>query len=154
MHYASRADETWHAGDWGPDVEKKLKDNTPVLRGVYGNIDDHGLRMAFPKHLFFTCAGLKVYITHIGGYPGRYNPGAKEKIMQHPPDLFISGHSHILKVMRDPALNLIHMNPGAAGLHGFHKVRTWLTFEINDGKIQNLNVIECPKFEEDVLKNE
>jgi putative phosphoesterase len=154
LHYAALADETWHAGDWGPQVHEKLIAHTPLLRGVYGNIDNQSCRQLYPKHLYFTCEGLKVYITHIGGYPGRYSLGVKDKIMQQHSGLFISGHSHILKVMRDAGLKLIHMNPGAAGIHGFHKVRTWLTFEVNNGIVQNLNVIECPKIIEHASKNE
>lgn len=154
LHYASLADETWHGGDWGPNVHDKLSAVTPVLRGVYGNIDDQVCRQTYPKYLEFTCEGLKVFMTHIGGYPGRYSMGVKNKIMQAKAGLFISGHSHILKVLRDQELKLLHMNPGAAGIHGFHKVRTWLTFEVNQGNLQNLNVIECPKIIEYASDNE
>ena len=150
IKYVHQADEVWHAGDIGDlkvtDTIKKLK----PLRAVYGNIDNSQARTEFPLHQKFTLEGLRVWITHIGGYPNRYAKGVREKIQQQTPDVFISGHSHILKVMHDKKLNLLHMNPGAAGIHGFHKVRTMLRFEISSGKIQNLEVIE---FKRSVQKN-
>jgi putative phosphoesterase len=142
IKYVNQADEVWHAGDIGDlkvtDTIKKLK----PLRAVYGNIDNSEARLEFPEHLKFRCEGVKVWITHIGGYPGRYALAVREQIKIHTPDLFISGHSHILKVINDKKLKLLHMNPGAAGTHGFHKVRTMLRFEISEKKIQNLEVIE------------
>ena len=142
LKYVKQADEVWHAGDIGDlkvtDAIKKLK----PLRAVYGNIDNAEARLEFPEHLKFRCEGVKVWITHIGGYPGRYAPAVRDQIKIHTPDLFICGHSHILKVINDKKLNLLHMNPGAAGTHGFHKVRTMLRFEITGEKIQNLEVIE------------
>jgi len=150
IKYVHQADEVWHAGDIGDlkvtDTIKKLK----PLRAVYGNIDNSQARTEFPLHQKFTLEGLRVWITHIGGYPNRYAKGVREEIQQQTPDVFISGHSHILKVMHDKKLNLLHMNPGAAGIHGFHKVRTMLRFEISSGKIQNLEVIE---FKRSVQKN-
>lgn len=142
IKYVHQTDEVWHAGDIGDlkvtDTIKKLK----PLRAVYGNIDNSEARLEFPEHLKFRCEGVKVWMTHIGGYPGRYALAVREQIKIHTPDLFISGHSHILKVINDKKLKLLHMNPGAVGTHGFHKVRTMLRFEISEKKIQNLEVIE------------
>ena len=112
------------------------------LRAVFGNIDSAEARLEFPEHLKFRCEDVKVWITHIGGYPGRYAPAVREMIKVHTPNLFICGHSHILKVMNDKRLNLLHMNPGAVGTYGIHNVRTMLRFEISGDKIQNLEVIE------------
>ncbi len=124
LKYVKLADEVWHAGDIGDlavtDTIKKLK----PLRAVYGNIDDGKARLEFPLHNRFQCEGVDVWITHIGGYPGKYNQEIRSEIRQNPPKLFICGHSHILKVQFDKELNLLHMNPGAAGKHGFHQVRT------------------------------
>lgn len=142
LKYVRLADEVWHAGDIGDllvtDTIKKIK----PLRAVYGNIDDAKARLEFPLHNRFLCEGVDVWITHIGGYPGKYNQEIRSEIKQNPPKLFICGHSHILKVQFDKELNLLHMNPGAAGIHGFHQVRTMLQFEIDGDKIQNLNVVE------------
>lgn len=142
IKYANEADEIWHAGDIGDlkvtDTLKKIK----PLRCVYGNIDDHKARLEFPLNNRFICEGMDVWITHIGGYPGKYNPTIREEINKIPPQIFICGHSHILKVQFDKKLNCLHLNPGAAGIHGFHQVRTMLRFEIIQGKIQNLEVIE------------
>ncbi len=112
------------------------------LRGVYGNIDGKDIRLQYPEHLRFTCEGLDVWMTHIGGYPGKYSPLVKAEISKNPPKLFICGHSHILKVQYDPKLELLHLNPGAAGKQGWHQVRTLMRFDINRGKIENLEVIE------------
>ena len=145
IKYVNLADEVWHAGDIGDlkvtDAIKKLK----PLKAVYGNIDDAEARSEFPLHNRFLCEEVTVWITHIGGYPGRYNPGLREEIKTNPPKLFITGHSHILKVMNDKKIGLLHMNPGAIGTHGFHKVRTMLRFEIDKDKIQNLEVIEIKR---------
>lgn len=136
------ADEVWHAGDIGDlSVTDAIKEIKP-LRAVYGNIDDGKARLEFPLHNRFMCEGVDVWITHIGGYPGKYNQDIRNEIRSNPPKLFICGHSHILKVQFDKELNLLHMNPGAAGKHGFHQVRTMLQFEIDGDKIQNLNVVE------------
>ena len=115
------------------------------MRAVYGNIDDNKARAEFPLNNRFTLEGVDVWITHIGGYPGKYNPAIRKEITENPPKLFICGHSHILKVMPDKQLGLIHMNPGAVGKHGFQKVRTMLRFELNKGRIENLEVIEFKK---------
>lgn len=145
LKFIRQADEVWHAGDIGSievlDTIKKIK---PV-RAVFGNIDNQVIRAELPLDLKFTIDKTSVWITHIGGYPNKYDPRIKESIAKNPPQLFISGHSHILKVMHDKKLNLLHMNPGAVGKHGFHQVRTMLRFEINSGKISNLEVIELEK---------
>ncbi|MFV9484264.1 metallophosphoesterase family protein [Christiangramia sp. ASW11-125] len=142
LHYAGEADEIWHAGDIGKtDVTDKLKQIGP-LRAVYGNIDDAETRKEFPLNQRFMCEEVDVWITHIGGYPGKYSPAIREEIRQNPPKLFICGHSHILKVMNDKNLGLLHMNPGAAGKHGFHKKRTMLRFQIDKKEIKDLEVIE------------
>jgi uncharacterized protein len=145
LKYAKQADEIWHAGDIGDlHVTDSLKELKP-LRAVYGNIDGTEARAEFPLDNKFMCEKVSVWITHIGGYPGRYNPRIREALKQDTPRIFITGHSHILKVMPDKKLKLLHMNPGAAGKHGFHKVRTMLRFEINGTDINNLEVIEIPK---------
>lgn len=142
LTYARQADEVWHAGDIGDlNVTDKLKEIKP-LRAVFGNIDNHEARKEFPLNNRFMCEGVDVWITHIGGYPNKYSPAIKEKIKENPPKLFISGHSHILKVMPDKKLGLLHMNPGACGKHGFHQVRTMLRFEVEQAEIKNLEVIE------------
>jgi putative phosphoesterase len=140
--YIHAADEVWHAGDIGTVAfVDELAKHKP-FRAVYGNIDDAQMRTIYPKDLVFTCEGVKVYMTHIGGYPNRYNLEAKKIIEQERPQLFICGHSHILKVMPDKKYNLLHMNPGAVGNHGFHNVITMLRFQIHEGVISNLAVIE------------
>ncbi|MDT0293261.1 metallophosphoesterase family protein [Mesonia ostreae] len=145
LTYARQADEIWHAGDIGDlKVTDELKKIKP-LRAVFGNIDGHEARKEFPLHNRFMCEEVDVWITHIGGYPGKYSPAIREEIRANPPKLFICGHSHILKVMPDKKLNLLHMNPGACGKHGFHQVRTMLRFEIEGKEIKNLEVIELGK---------
>ena len=142
IKYANKVDEIWHAGDIGDiSVSDKLKKIKP-LRGVFGNIDDQKIRTEFPLHNRFICEKVNVWITHIGGYPKRYNPKILEELKSNPPDLFICGHSHILKVINDKKLGLLHINPGAIGKHGLHRVRTMIQFEINGKKIENLSVIE------------
>ena len=142
LKYVNLADEVWHAGDIGDlKVTDTLKKWKP-LRAVFGNIDDDKARMEFPLNNRFECEGVAVLITHIGGYPGKYNQAIKAEIESNPPKLFICGHSHILKVQFDKKNNLLHMNPGAAGIHGFHQVRTMLRFEIDGDKIQKLEIIE------------
>lgn len=145
LKYIKNADEVWHAGDVGKlsitDEIEKLK----PLRAVYGNIDNKSIRAEFPLDNIFIIEGIKVWITHIGGHPFKYNSRVKEKLIENPPNLFISGHSHILKVQFDKKLNLLYMNPGAAGKHGIHKVRTLLRFEIDKGNIKKLEVIELEK---------
>lgn len=135
-------DEIWHAGDFGtPEVAEQLALLKP-LRGVYGNIDGQPLRQLFPETLRFSCEGVDVLMTHIGGYPGRYAPRVKEIMRMKPPDLFICGHSHILKVIHDPIHQLLHINPGAAGHSGFHQLITMVRFTIQGKTIKNLEVVE------------
>lgn len=145
LKFVKQADEVWHAGDIGSikviDTINKLK----PIKAVYGNIDDSIIRSEFPLDLKFTDEGVSVWITHIGGYPNRYDLRIKEELTNKPPKLFICGHSHILKVIYDKKLNILHMNPGAAGKHGFHNIRTMLRFEINAGNISNLEIIELEK---------
>lgn len=142
LKYAAEADEVWHAGDIGDLKVTDELSKVSKLRAVYGNIDTTDIRREFPLNNRFMIDGIDVWITHIGGYPGKYSPQIKDEIYKNPPNLFICGHSHILKVMSDKRLNLLHMNSGAVGQHGFHQVRTMLRFEINRSKIENLEVIE------------
>lgn len=145
LKYVRQADEVWHAGDIGTiEVADKLAAIKP-LRAVYGNIDNAMIQGEYPLDQRFFCEEVDVWITHIGGYPNRYSPRIKQQIAQNPPKLFISGHSHILKVMWDKKLNLLHMNPGACGKQGFHQMRTMLRFEIDNKEIQKLEVIELGK---------
>ena len=139
------ADEVWHAGDIGSmHVINEIRKIKP-LRAVFGNIDGQEIRQEFPEELYFEVEGVKVYMTHIGGYPGRYKPKVRQFIRNNPVDLFISGHSHILKILYDRQYNLLHMNPGAAGKYGFHKVRTMLRFQLNNAKINKAEIIEISK---------
>ena len=140
-HFAL-CDEVWHAGDIGSlEVLNKLQAFKP-LRAVWGNIDGHDIRVLLPQHNRFMCDDVKVWLTHIGGYPGKYDALVRPEIFRQPPDLFVCGHSHILKVQYDKMLKLLHINPGAAGKYGFHKVQTLIRFVIDGEKIQNLEVIE------------
>lgn len=140
--YFADCDEIWHGGDFGTnEISNALKAFKP-LRGVYGNIDGNDIRSEFPEELIFHCEQVKVFMKHIGGYPNKYAPGVRDTILREQPQLFISGHSHILKVMFDPKLQCLHMNPGAAGKQGWHKVRTLIRFAINGNNIQNCEVIE------------
>jgi len=143
LYHLNNKDEIWHAGDIGSlDSIATIVERTPVFRAVYGNIDTADTREVHPLNQIFEVEGIKVLMTHIGGYPGRYKNRVKDLIAEHNPDLYICGHSHILKVVRDKKNDLIHMNPGAYGHHGFHKMRTLLTFDIEGGNIGNLNVVE------------
>lgn len=143
-HFAD-CDEIWHGGDVGdPAVLDRLEAFKPV-RGVYGNIDDTTVRNRLPLNETFTVAGLSVLITHIGGYPGRYTPRVRKLLDEHKPGLYICGHSHILKVMMDKKRGVLHMNPGACGHQGFHKIKTLLRFDIKAGRVENLEVIELGK---------
>jgi len=139
------ADEIWHAGDIGSlDVTDQLKNFAPV-RAVFGNIDNHKIRAHFKKTLLFRCEDVKVMMTHIGGYPNRYAKGIKERLEEIQADLFICGHSHILKVMYDKKIKTMHMNPGAIGDFGIHQVKTVLCFTIDGKDIKELRVVEFPK---------
>lgn len=145
LKFVKQADEVWHAGDIGDlkvtDTIKKIK----PLRAVYGNIDNSDARLEFPLDNKFSVENVSVWITHIGGYPNRYNQRIREKLKINTPKIFIAGHSHILKVQYDKKLSLLHLNPGAAGNHGFHKIRTMLRFELEKGEIKNLEIIELAK---------
>ena len=142
IKYANQVDEIWHAGDIGDiSVTDTLKTIRP-LKAVYGNIDDQKIRSEFPLHNRFLCEKVDVWITHIGGYPKKYNPKIIDELRSNPPDLFICGHSYILKVINDKDLNLLHINPGAIGKHGLHNVRTMIQFEISGDKIENLSIVE------------
>ncbi|MGV4414344.1 metallophosphoesterase family protein [Chryseobacterium sp. T1] len=142
LKYAEDADEIWHAGDFGNLQVIEALEQLKPLRGVYGNIDDAKIRTIFPEVSSFMCEDVKVLMIHIGGYPGKYSPLAKKEIETQKPQLFISGHSHILKAMNDSKNNLLHLNPGACGTQGWHKVRTMMRFSINGKNIQDLEVIE------------
>ncbi|MBQ0142949.1 MAG: metallophosphoesterase family protein [Prevotellaceae bacterium] len=140
--YFSECDEIWHAGDIGSyDVAQRLSQIKP-LRAVFGNIDGYDVRSVYTEKYRFKCEDVDVLIKHIGGYPGHYDPSIKGTLYTRPPQLFISGHSHILKVMYDKTLNLLHINPGAAGIYGFHKQRTLVRFTIDKCEIKDLEVIE------------
>ena len=134
-------DELWHAGDFGEGVAKSLKE-WKELKGVFGNIDSNEIRNEFSEQLVFMCEEVKVMMRHIGGSPPKYNPETRKELAIHQPQLFISGHSHILKVMYDSAINCLHMNPGAAGKHGWHKVRTLIRFVIDGKEMKDCEVIE------------
>ncbi len=145
FEYFKDCDEIWHAGDFGSiELIESIKtgNDKKVIRGVYGNIDNQMIRSVFPENLIFECEGVKVMLQHIGGYPGKYAPGIKQSIIHNQIKLFISGHSHILKIMYDESLSCLHMNPGAAGKHGWQKVRTLIRFTIDGDDIKNCEVIE------------
>lgn len=143
VKYFADCDEVWHAGDIGSmDLALQFEALGKPFRAVYGNIDDSKVRAAYPEFLRFTLEDVDVLMTHIGGYPGKYDLRVKNILYTNPPKLFISGHSHILKVMFDKKLNCLHINPGAAGKYGFHKVRTLVRFSLDKGNISDLDVIE------------
>lgn len=145
LNFIKDCDEIWHAGDIGNfKVIEDLQNIAPV-KAVYGNIDSHELRLTFPKYNRFMCEGVDVLITHIGGYPGRYESEARLKIVQNPPDIFICGHSHILKVINDKKYNLLHINPGAAGKYGFHVFITAIRFVIDGKNIKDLEILEISR---------
>ena len=139
-------DQIWHAGDFGGGMQlaEEIAAFKPLL-GVAGNCDNYNLRYTHPMYRFFECDGLKVLMTHIGGYPGRYDPRARELIDKYCPDIFVCGHSHILKVVRDNRRNMLVINPGAAGIQGFHVVRTALRFHIDQGQIHSMEVFEIDR---------
>lgn len=142
MRFFSDVDELWHAGDIGNiETADKIAGFKP-LRAVHGNIDGANVRIVYPRTQLFTCEGMRVFMVHIGGYPGRYEQGVREELLEAHPQLFISGHSHILKVMYDRKNSWLHVNPGAAGISGFHQVRTAVRFTIEDGEIKDLEVGE------------
>ena len=145
LKYARMADEIWHAGDIGSFKVTDQLASVKEVRAVHGNIDNAAIQREFPLDQKFKCESVSVWITHIGGYPNRYNKRVKEELQANPPDLFISGHSHILKVQWDKKLGLLHMNPGACGRQGFHQLRTMLRFVIDGKDIKDLEVIELGK---------
>ena len=139
-------DQIWHAGDFGGglDLANEIAQFKPLV-GVAGNCDNYDLRYEHPLYRLFECEGLKVLMTHVGGYPGKYDARALKLITEYRPDIFICGHSHILKVMRDEKRDMLVINPGAAGIQGFHLVRTALRFQINAGRIEKMEVFELDK---------
>ena len=142
FEHFKNCDEIWHAGDFGEmELANRLAEQKKI-RGVYGNIDGIEIRTIYPEKLFFTCEEVNVFMQHIGGYPGRYAPGVKKEIIAHQSQLFISGHSHILKIMYDDALQCLHINPGAAGRQGWHTVSTVIRFSIDKKEIKDCEVIE------------
>ncbi len=145
MKYVKESDEVWHAGDIGTTQVTDTISNLKPLRAVFGNIDNHELRLSFPEELLFECEDMNIYMTHIGGKPGRYSKGISEKIRSLKPEIFICGHSHILKIQFDKVNQLMFINPGAIGKHGFHKVRTMVRFVIDKSDIKNMQVIEVKR---------
>ena len=145
LNIFKNCDEVWHGGDFGSiEIAEKLNAFKP-LKGVYGNIDDPDIRSVYPEQLVFICEEVKVMMRHIGGSPPKYNPETRKELALHQPQLFISGHSHILKVMYDEKQQCLHMNPGAAGKHGWHKVRTIIRFAIDGKEMKDCEVIELGK---------
>ncbi len=145
FEHFKNCDEIWHAGDFGnSELADQLNFFKP-LKGVYGNIDGYDIRSVYPEKLRWICEEVEVMMTHIGGYPPKYNPAVKKDLVTNPPQLFISGHSHILKVMYDAKLQCLHMNPGAAGKQGWQKVRTIIRFAIDGKEIKDCEVIELIK---------
>ncbi|MDR0756570.1 MAG: metallophosphatase family protein [Tannerella sp.] len=140
--FFSPCDEIWHAGDIGSEALAEKLALVRPLRAVYGNIDSHNLRMKYPKTMHFTVEACRVMMTHIGGYPGRYEPSIRAELLETKPHLFVAGHSHILKIMFDRRLNCLHINPGAAGQSGFHQVRTLVRFTVDGAAVKDLEVIE------------
>lgn len=153
--YFAEVDEIWHAGDVGSvEVIEALEAFKPV-RGVYGNIDDHRVRAIWPKYNRFTCEGMEVLMTHIGGKPYVYSRDAAPALLKKRPDIFVCGHSHILLVQFDKKIQAMWLNPGSCGYKGFHKVKTLLRFEIERGKLQNMEAIELgPRINDDALRIE
>lgn len=144
--FFSECQEIWHAGDIGNlETADEIAAFRP-LRAVYGNIDGHEIRQIYPEHQRFRFEGMDIWITHIGGYPGNYDSRVRNALRTNTPEIFISGHSHILKVMPDKNLGLLHINPGAAGKSGFHQVRTAVRFTISSGKISDLEVLELARY--------
>ncbi len=141
-----QCDEIWHAGDFGSlAIAEQLASNHVPFKGVYGNIDGHDVRSVYPEQLVWACEDVKILMTHIGGYPPRYNPKVKQQLLIHRPQLFICGHSHILKIMYDEKIQCLHMNPGAAGKQGWHSMRTLIRFNIDGKEMKDCEVIELGK---------
>ena len=145
-NFLKESDQIWHAGDWGSmDILNELLTITPIIKGVYGNIDGPKFATQFPENLIFECEQVKVLMTHIGGYPGKYQSRVRKLIIEHQPQLYIAGHSHILKVIYDKKHQLLHLNPGGAGKSGFHKIITALRFQINGDRIEKMEIFELNK---------
>ncbi len=152
LKHFENCNEVWHAGDFG-NIEiadtllalRQTADDKIIFRGVYGNIDGYDIRSVFPKKLTWKCEGVKVYMTHIGGHPQRYAPGIKNELIHNAAKLFICGHSHILKIIYDDKINCLHINPGAAGKIGWHKMKTIIRFTIDGINIKDCEVIELGK---------
>jgi putative phosphoesterase len=145
FRHFENCDEIWHAGDFGSiEVANRLAAFRP-LRGVFGNVDGQDIRSVYPEKLRWSCEEVEIMMTHIGGYPPRYDPPVKKELFANPPQLFICGHSHILKIIYDPALHCLHMNPGAAGNQGWHKIRTVVRFSISGKDIRDCEVVELGK---------
>lgn len=145
LEFFKNCDEIWHAGDIGNLETADAFASFKPFKAVYGNIDNHEIRRDYPKHQRFFCEKVDVWITHIGGYPGRYDRNVMPEIFNHPPKLFICGHSHIAKVINDPKLRLLHINPGAAGIRGLHQVLTAVRFEIDGDKIREFELLEIKR---------
>lgn len=145
VKHLEAVDEIWHAGDIGHSKVLDQMEAICLTRAVYGNIDDHQIRLRCPLKQLFDCEGLKVFMTHIGGYPGRYHTRVRNALIKEKPALYICGHSHICKVVKDPALGLLHINPGACGHIGFHKLRTMVLLDCEDSRISNVRVVELGK---------
>lgn len=144
-HHAQSCDEIWHAGDIGNIAVAEALENLKPLKAVYGNVDGADLRLRYPLNNVFNCEDVKIVMTHIGGYPGKYNSRTLVLINTHRPNIVITGHSHILKIMNDPLLAHLHINPGAAGKEGFHNICTFVKFKIEGNRIFDLQIIENKK---------
>jgi putative phosphoesterase len=143
FEHFKQCDEIWHAGDIGSIVVADRLRSFKPFRAVFGNIDDKDIQSHFPEDLFFGCEGLSVWITHIGGTPPRYNPSIRKKLKLKVPDIFVCGHSHILRIAKDPAMdNMLFINPGAAGNQGFHHIKTIVRFDVSDKQVTNMEVVE------------
>jgi uncharacterized protein len=142
LHHLQGCDEIWHAGDIGALAVTDALQAIAPLRAVWGNIDGKEIRQQFPEHQHFVCEGMKIWITHIGGTPPRFNPAIRPVLKQEKPQLFVCGHSHILRVVQDPTFEVLYLNPGAAGRHGFHKIRTLLRFTLQAGALTDMQAIE------------
>ena len=142
LKYVNESDEVWHAGDIGSIEVTNIISNIKPLRAVFGNIDGAEIRLSFTKDLVFECEDVKVFMTHIGGRPGRYAKGVSQKLKSTRPKIFICGHSHILKIIFDETHKVLFINPGAVGKHGFHKVRTMVRFQLSKGNVKKMEVIE------------
>lgn len=145
LKFCIDADEIWHAGDWGPDVNRTLETLNKPIKGVFGNIDGAEIRNIYHEINIFTIENMKIAIKHIAGYPEKYNIETKSLLKLEKPDIFICGHSHILRVVKDKTYNCTYINPGAAGIYGFHNIRTMIIFKLENGRIFDMNIVELGK---------